>query len=131
MGSQIAMAEVTSESGANPNENLSAARALGLMWNVPEETTCLHPLPAPTTPSTSFSLQPRVPPMPPPITPPMPSIPSIPPMTAPSASFDNSGSCGADQLLAIAMPGLLAGLSNLQIEEHLRAAASQIDVYDD
>jgi len=29
------------------------------------------------------------------------------------------------------MPGFLGGLSNVQIEQQLRAAASQIDVYDD
>lgn len=124
----IAIADATVESGGNLSENLPAAQALGLMWNVAGATT--YPSPpvpqspfhygvTPTTSSRPFFMQPQIPSM---------SPPQMPPMHSPTAAFDN---CGVDQLLAIAMPGPLAGLNNLQIEEQLRAAASQIDVYDD
>jgi hypothetical protein len=49
-------------------------------------------------------------------------------MQSPAVAF---GNCAVNELLAIAMPGHLAGLSNLQIEEQLRAAAVRVDVYED
>jgi hypothetical protein len=56
--------------------------------------------------------------------PPMP----MPSMQSPAVSF---GNCAVNEILAIAMPGHRAGLSNLQIEEQLRAAAVRVDVYED
>jgi len=57
-----------------------------------------------------------------PMQPPMPSM-----ACTPTVAFGND----VNQLLAIAMPGFLGGLSNVQIEQQLRTAALQIDVYDD
>lgn len=115
------------ETEVTADDNLPVAQALGLMWNAAGATTCpapsvahspFHDTLAPTTPSGQFVVQHELPPMPPPMS---------PMMLAPTMAFEKN----VDQLLAIAMPGFLAGLSNLQIEEQLRAAASQIDVYDD
>merc|ERR1712232_1135782 len=109
------LAETRNES--NLYDSLPVTQALGLMWNDACATT--YPVPpvahspfhdtvAPTF-SGHFPTQS-----------PMPSI-----ERAPTVAFDND----IEQLLAIAMPGFLGGLSNVEIEQQLRAAASQIEVY--
>merc|ERR1712232_1055252 len=117
----IAESTVTAESrsGSSPNDSLPVTQALGLMWNDACATTYsvppvahspFHNTVAPTF-SGHFPLQS-----------PMPSM-----VRTPTVAFDTD----VDQLLAIAMPGFLGRLSNVQIEQQLRSAASQIEVYDD
>ena len=117
----IAVTEVTAESGVNLSADLPAVQALGLMWNAVPTTTC------PSEPVSQLLFDASV--ASPVASGPFfmePQIPSMPPMHAPSAALDNRG---ANQLLVLLGP--LAGLSSLQIEEQLRSAAAQIDVYDD
>lgn len=137
----IAMAEATVESEGILNGFLSTASALGPVGNIDTTSACASPpmqasfqLAAPPTASNgSFFSQPQVLPMPSPMQPQLPlmplasSMPALSPMHTPVAPENSS----VDHLLAIAMPGHLGRLSNSQIEEQLRAAASHIDVYDD
>merc|ERR1712232_1299166 len=108
-----------SRNEASLNNSLPIAEALGLVWNDAGTTTYAvppvahSPFHAAVSPTFGGHF---------PVQPPMSPI-----VSAPIGAFDN----GVDQLMAIAMPGFLGGLSNVQIEEQLRAAASQIDVYDD
>lgn len=130
----IAIAEATAETGVTPNESMSAAQALGLMWNA-SPTAAYSPEPVAqlqfdaSARNVNFTMPPPVPPMPPQM--PTPSVP-MPSMHIPANPMIMlPESCDVSQLLAIAMPGPLGGLSNSQIEEQLRAAAAQIQVYDD
>merc|ERR1712232_109552 len=108
-----------SQCWSSVNDRLSVTQALGLTWSDACATT--YPVPPAAhspfydtvTPTFSGHF---------PMQPPMPSM-----ARTPTVAFEN----GVDQLLAIAMPGFLGGLSSVQIEQQLRAAASQIEVYDD
>lgn len=141
----IAMAEATAESGLTLNDSMSAAQALGLMWqsSSPTSTACTQDAAAVSTAPLQFDpsfiaqtasagqfwMQPQqLPPVPPPMQDPV--MPASPPMQTPTSAGNSC--CDVNQLLAIAMPGpLLAGLSNSQLEEQLRAAAAQNDIYYD
>lgn len=136
------MAEAAAESGVSTygGENLSAAQALGLMWDAspppPPQAVAYSPESmaqltfdgpaAAAAPTEHFMVHhPQPPPIPPQM--PVPATP-MPPLHTPAVAPDNSD---VNKLLAIAMSGPLAGLSNMQIENQLRSAAAQIEVYDD
>jgi hypothetical protein len=124
----IAASEETAESRWDLSQSLPAAHALGLMWNVSPTTAC-SPEPmaqlsfdataGQTAPSQQFCVNAKIPLMPP---------LQMQPIHAPAMALHN---CDVNELLAIVMPGPLAGLSNLQIEERLRVAAAQVDIYND
>jgi hypothetical protein len=133
----IAIAESTAETGVTLSDNMSALHVLGLMWNASPTAACATEPVAQMQFDTNtaqtaaaighLTMHPPVPSMPQQM--PTPSIP-VSPMHIP-AMTSVLESCDVSQLLAIAMPGPLGGLSNSQIEEQLRAAAAQIEVYDD